>query len=107
VTDEQMFAAQTEFYGAPTLLQLWDMTEAGVGSTTSEGLAQFVAKAARLGQERAGGKTAVVVRSDLQFGLARMSEAFAASHPLPYTLRVFRDRDQALAWLTGPDTGKP
>ena len=68
--------------------------------------ARHLSEAARLGKERVGGKPAVVVRSDLQFGLARMSEAFAASHPLPYALRVFRDRNEALAWLTGPDPRK-
>lgn len=44
-----------------------------------------------------GAKRAVVVGSELQFGLMRMLEAYTASTPVVY--RAFRDEAKALQWL--------
>jgi hypothetical protein len=44
-------------------------------------------------------RNAVVVSSDLQFGLARMYEALISE--IPANLSVFRDMDAAREWVTG------
>jgi hypothetical protein len=100
--EEEFFEAEQRFYReGPTLYQLWDLTGCDLSGITISGLRSFVALAARLGQVRPEGRTAIVVESDLQFGLARMSEAFGDLVSLPFALRVFKDRGEALAWLRG------
>jgi len=103
ISDEEMFACQAEFYEAdPTRLQLWDMSEADLKAITSEGLRRFVKRSAELGKVRPNGRTAVLVRTPLQFGLARMAEMFGENASLPFELRAFQDRTEALAWLNEP-----
>lgn len=49
--------------------------------------------------ERIGGRCAVVAHSDVHFGLSQMGAVHSAS--VGVTARVFRTRDEALAWLEG------
>ncbi len=100
VIDDEMFEAQREFYdNGPTTLQLWDMTECSVAGVTIGGMRTFIDKAARKGKMRKNGRTAVAVSSQLQYGLARMAEAFAEFASIPFAFRVFRERDEAVIWL--------
>lgn len=47
VTDEEMFAAQAEFYeNGPTTLQLWEMSECSVKGVTIGGIRSFIERAA-------------------------------------------------------------
>lgn len=102
VSDEEMFAAQKEFYeNGPTRLQLWEMSECSVKDVTIGGMRTFIEKAAQLGKARENGRTAVIVSSQLQYGLARMAEAFGEFASLPFEFHAFKDRDTALAWLNG------
>ena len=100
IIDEEMFGAQTEFYeNGPTRLQLWDMTDCSVTEVTIGGMRSFIAKAAELGRSRTNGRTAVIVNSDLQYGLGRMAEMFAEFVSIPFAFRIFKSRTDALAWL--------
>lgn len=100
VSDEEMFAAQKEFYeNGPTRLQVWDMAGCVVTGVTVGGMRTFIETAARQGEVRKNGKTAVVVSSQLQYGLARMAEAFAEVVSIPFAFRVFRDLNEAHVWL--------
>jgi hypothetical protein len=47
--------------------------------------------------ERIGGRVAVVAPTDVAFGLSRMGAVH--SEGVGIAARVFRDRDEALAWL--------
>lgn len=100
VIDNEMFEAQREFYeNSPTRLQFWDMTDGNVTGVTIGGMRTFIERDARKGKARKDGKTAVVVSSQLQFGLARMAEVFGELASLPFAFRVFRDRAEAISWL--------
>lgn len=100
VTDDEMFACEADFYKSdPTKLQLWDMSAADLGKITSEGLRKFVSRSAQLGKVRKGGRTAVIVRTKLQYGLGRMAEIFGEVESLPFAFSLFRKRDEAVAWL--------
>jgi len=100
VTDEEMFACQTAFFESnPTRLELWDMSVADLSKITVEGLQRFVSRAARLGQARQGGRTAVITRTNLQYGLGRMAEILGEFESLPFALRIFRQRENAVKWL--------
>jgi hypothetical protein len=64
----------------------------------------FIKKAARLGKARKNGRTAVVVRTQLQYGLARMAETFTELASVSYRVQVFRSKEEAHAWLNeGPE----
>lgn len=100
VKDEEMFAAQKEFYeNGPTRLQLWDMSDCYVTSITIGGMRTFIEKAANYGKARESGRTAVIVSSHLQFGLARMAEAFGEFAQIPFEFQIFKTSDEAYAWL--------
>jgi len=100
VTDEEMFGTLEAFYGGRfTRLLLWDMSQAELQYVTADALRRFVQRAAELGARRAGGKTAVIAATALQYGLGRMSEAFAKIEGAAYDFRAFRSYDEAVAWL--------
>jgi len=57
-------------------------------------VAQFmIANGSKIGRSR----TAIVVASDYSYGMSRMYEAFAAASPIK--VKIFRDMDEAVAWL--------
>lgn len=100
VSDGEMFAAQAEFYeNGPTRLQLWDMSGCAVKGVTIGGMRAFIEGAARQGKVRKSGRTAVIVNSQLQYGLARMAEVFGEFAHIPFAFRVFKDRKEAVDWL--------
>ena len=82
------------------------MTGCSVTGVTIGGMRTFIERAARKGVVRKDGKTAVIVGSQLQFGLARMSETFGEFSSLPFAFSVFRDRAAALAWLNDKSEGE-
>lgn len=77
---------------------LWDLREARVTTMTSaevEKLSDFVASHwGPAGKSRA----ALVVSRDFEFGITRMYEIFLESR-MSATVRVFRDMEEALAWM--------
>ncbi len=50
--------------------------------------------------DRIGGRCAVLATEDIHFGLSRMGSVYSAG--VGVETRVFRDRDEALAWLKSP-----
>lgn len=106
VSEEEMYRAlEGDGDGQPTALVLWNMSHADVAHITPGILRRFIKRAAELGANRPGGRTAIIAPDDLQYGLARMSEAFAEMESAPYSLRAFRDQEEAFQWLRseGPD----
>ena len=77
------------------------MSECSVRGVTIGGMRTFIEKAAQLGKVRENGRTAVLVNSQLQYGLARMAETFGEFASLPFEFHVFKDRETAMAWLNG------
>lgn len=92
-----MLAAPGFKRGMPTL---WDLraVEDLQRVTRRELETILVAASARI-DDRGSGHTAVVMDSDLGFGLGRMFEMMS-EEDLPITMRVFRDRKEAETWLT-------
>ena len=100
VTDAEMFACQAAFYETgPTRLELWDMSGADLTKITIAGLQRFVAREASLGTLRRGGRSAVITKTNLQYGLGRMAEILGEFESLPFDFRIFRKRADAVAWL--------
>ena len=104
VSEEEMYEALENFYKRePTALLLWDMSQTDVSHVTPEILQKFIEKSTELGMRCQGNRTAVFAPEDLQYGLARMSGAFAEMESAPYSFRAFRSREEALQWLKSDD----
>ena len=105
VTDSEMVAAYRAAYAdhrwAPGFNEVTDMRTADVRSISADGLRRVRAVVAEsLAGFTGSFKTAVLAPSDLQFGVSRMYEMMAAESP--EAVRVFRDVDEAAAWLEVP-----
>ena len=77
---------------------LWDFTRAQGKEATGEGLQDLVSFVASLREKRGSGyRVALVASGDLEYGFARMYEAYAEH--LPLVVRVFRNLEEANQWL--------
>jgi hypothetical protein len=79
---------------------LCDVREAGVGAFTGEGVRRVVDTVLKHRGAPPGTRTAIVVGRDLTYGLARMFEQQLEAES-PSDVMVFRDMDEAMAWLEG------
>ena len=106
VSQEELEDVLGEVYSRPDFLPdadtLCDLREADLGQlshTVIKSIADYVAKN-RGAQPRA--RTAIVVGRNLAFGLARMyGQMLEASSEA--SVMVFRDMDEAMAWLEGDE----
>ncbi len=81
-------------------LRLWDLSGPGWHLSSAE-----LARLADFARERfpLPARVAFVVGSDLAYGLTRIHEAFREQPQLAFG--VFRDREEALAWLLAAPLG--
>ena len=97
---EEIIQALEEFHDhdvTPDLL--WDFSDAGLSAITQVRMEQIIAVSKANAHLRWNGRTALVVKRDLSFGLSPMYGTLAdiSGHPVAY--RVFRDKDKAIDWL--------
>lgn len=100
LTEERARAAIEEFYaGDPTRGLIWDLRQADLTAFSTDQILATIKLAMGFSHHREGGRSALVVGEDLAFGLSRMYQnwAEAQNHPIPHG--VFRDLDQARAWV--------
>ncbi len=106
LSTDEILKAQHELYVElgfdPSNPCLWDATQGNVASAMSGLEMQSAAtRGSDLWDRMAGGRTAILVASEADYGMGRMYEQLAAD--MPRELGVFRDRDEALAWLLRGD----
>ena len=102
VTASDLLAALHAFYdNAPTLLVHCDISDADLGSLSTEELSRIVQFTERRAEVRRGGKTAISATRNLEYGMARMYEILADAYAHPVMIRAFRTREEALQWLRG------
>jgi hypothetical protein len=82
-----------------TILILWDLSQATIEKLTVDDVHGFVGTASLFTQARKGGKTAVVVPTDLGFGMARIYDSLHEVGQSPVSHMTFRDKESALNWL--------
>jgi hypothetical protein len=78
---------------------LWDFSVADLSDITSLNLRQIINFVGKNAGARAVGKTAFVVASELGYGLGRMYELLSKIDDHPVSYNVFRNIDEAMAWL--------
>ena len=76
---------------------LWDMTLYNFQSIDSVSIRNFISRSKSLSEKRAGIKNAILVDSDLGFGMMRMLQLIAEDK-LEVVLNVFRNKEKALQW---------
>ena len=81
---------------------LWDLTLFDFESTHTHSIASLVSRGALMSQKCSGLKTAVIVCSDLGFGMMRMFQSMA-EEKIQIEFGVFRTKPDALAWLSGEE----
>ena len=101
VTDAEMVQCVSDLRNDPELKPdmhaLSDMRAIEVGFT-SEGVAGMLAVMDRTADRRSAARAAIVVSSEVAFGMGRMLELRSENRADP-TFQVFRDMDSALEWL--------
>ncbi len=95
-----MDEVQTHANYRPNMSALWDLTGANlVGGKTDQLRSVVDGIAKRRDKRGVGYRVAIVAPSDVAFGISRQYEAYADR--LPFSLRVFRDREEGWRWLLG------
>lgn len=101
---EEVLASQRKLYASsdhdPTMPVLWDARSAHAWVVDFGGMSAMVERSRELWGSMRGGRTAIVVSSDADYGMGRMYQSLAEN--MPRKLEVFRDFDLAVAWLKTP-----
>lgn len=84
---------------APTPYVIWDFRNGSLRRMASSDLRMIINRAGPLTGVRAGGRTAIICATDVDFGLSRMFQTFALLNDIPFEIHVFREMDAAEAWL--------
>ncbi len=71
----------------------------GVSNITNEEFMKIAKDMKKITQKRLGGKTALVGKFDVDFGLARQYGAYAEMEQLPVEYQIFRNIEEAMKWL--------
>ncbi|RPJ07110.1 MAG: hypothetical protein EHM37_18490 [Deltaproteobacteria bacterium] len=94
----------TSFYeGSPTSNVIWDFTRATDVTISNSELRAIIQYTKEHAARRQAGRTALVVNTKLQYGLARMTSTFAEIEQTPWPIMVFEQLDEALTWIAERD----
>jgi len=100
ITSQELLSSINSFYdGSPTLHTLWDFSKAALSSISNESIRQIFSLVQNRGTNRQNGKTALVAKKDLEYGMARMFQIMSTDNGFPFTIKVFRSYDEAMQWL--------
>lgn len=100
LTAEEILKYSTEYYELkPTKFVMWDATKGTVKNITTEDFRKIATEMKTYTQKRSGGKTALVGKFDLDFGLSRMYSSYTEMEQVPIAYGSFYNVDDAMAWL--------
>lgn len=98
--DDLILAIREFFAGDKTSHTLWDFRDADLSSLSGNTVRRVAAEAFRFTDQIPSGKTAIVARTDLVFGLGRMFEAFQEISNSTRSHQTFRSMEAAMNWIT-------
>ena len=107
MTLEDLYDGVDEIYaGTVPKMVLWDMLNAQPGNDEDvpEKLQSFSNYAVEKGKNRADGRVALLASSALQYGMSRMSTAYAEQNNAAYNMQVFRTEEEAMRFLHGDES---
>jgi hypothetical protein len=76
---------------------LWDVRDATIVHLSTDDLQALARFSHELRSVRGGGRAAILVSRDADFGVARMFQAYADA--FPWETMVFRDLVETIEWL--------
>jgi hypothetical protein len=76
---------------------LWDVRDATIVQLSTEDLIELARFSRKLQTVRGTGKAAILVSGEVDFGVARMFQAYADA--LPWETMVSRDLKEVMEWL--------
>jgi hypothetical protein len=82
----------------PGMSVLWNMCDATVSSMSKADVERLVRFNMKYKEKRGGGRSAIVVSRNVDFGIARMFQLHGDE--LPWQTRVFTLPEAAIRWLT-------
>ena len=97
--DEAMPVIKDFYDGNPTKNVLWDLNAVTEIQITTEEVEAIASFGPRYQGKRKSGKTALVARKDVYYGLSRMFEIQSNIKGAPYQTTVFRNLEEAYQWL--------
>ena len=88
------------FYeGKPTQNVLWDFRKASLARISTKEIEAVLYYVQRHVEKRKGGKTAVLVSKNLEYGISRMVQALTEIKDIPLKIEIFRSIEEAIQWL--------
>jgi hypothetical protein len=97
---EESMAFFKQFYeGELTQNVLWDFTKASLARISSEHTETILDYVRQYVEKREGGKTAIIVSKDLEYGMSRMIITLAELKDIPFELEIFRSLEEAVQWI--------
>ena len=100
LTADEIIERVEEYYiKHPTKQVLWIMGDVDLSAITREEIERIIQIAKKNTGKRKEGKTAKVGSKDVEYGLARMYEAYTGFENLPYEYKIFKNVDEANEWL--------
>lgn len=97
---EEGMATFRQFWeGRPTMNVLWDFRKADLARVSSKETEAMMDYIKHYSEKRSGGKTALVVSGDLEYGLSRMAQTLAEIKSLSIQIEIFRSFKEAIQWL--------
>ena len=97
---EETMTTLKQFYeGKSTINVLWDFRRGSMALLSSVDLERIVDYVTFHSEKRAGGKTAIVVSRDLEYGISRVIETLREIRKVPLQLLIFRSMEEANQWL--------
>ncbi len=97
--EEVMSTLKQYWEGQPTMFLLWDFRKGSMAQLSYVDLERIVDYVTFHSEKRAGGKSAVVVSRDLEYGLARVLDTLRDIRKVHSQLGVFRSVEEANQWL--------
>ena len=97
--DELVDAVRDYYSGRITKYVVWDLTQGSVRQLTAADMKRIAETVRERAHPRAGGKTAIVAPTDLEFGMCRMLNAFSEIRNIPFETHTFRTPAEAAKWF--------
>lgn len=100
ITVQDVCDSIDSYYSGPIMsLILWDATRLDLAPWQKDDILSAVRKVKAYSHLRVGGRSALVFPRDLNFGLAKMFQAYSEVDNLQIEVEVFRNIEEAIEWL--------
>jgi hypothetical protein len=82
---------------------LWDFRKASLYNISSIHIEKILDYVRRHAEKRSGGKTAILVSKDLEYGVSRIIQTIIEIKGIPFKTEIFRSFEEAFQWLGKED----